>query len=158
MVHTPRRGGKALYSGCRVPHYSCRAGSWMNYDTGTMPFRSPYPDVQIPNVSLPELLFSDIGSVASQTAIVDGPSGRGYTYGQLADLTGRVAAALARRGLRKGDKLAILSPNLPEYAIAVHAVMRAGGTVTRGQSPRRHRHHDEPALHRAGDRTSVARR
>jgi acyl-CoA synthetase (AMP-forming)/AMP-acid ligase II len=95
-----------------------------------MPFRSPHPDIQVPNVPLPELLFANVGSVAPQTAIVDGPSGRGYTYGQLADLTGRAAAALVRRGLRKGDKLAILSPNLPEYAIAVHAVMRAGGTVT----------------------------
>lgn len=95
-----------------------------------MPFRSPYPDVPIPDVTLSELMFSDLGEAAERMAILDGPSGRGYTYAQLDEYSRRVAAALAKRGLQKGDKLAILSPNLPEYVIAVHGVMRAGGTVT----------------------------
>jgi len=34
------------------------------------------------------------------------------------------------RGIRKGERFAILSPNLPEYAIAFHAVASLGGVVT----------------------------
>jgi acyl-CoA synthetase (AMP-forming)/AMP-acid ligase II len=95
-----------------------------------MPFRSPYPDVEIPNVTLPRFLLSGVETVENEVAIVDGPTGRSYTYGQFRDAVHRTAAALSRRGLKKGDKLAILSPNLPEYLIAVHGVMMAGGVVT----------------------------
>jgi acyl-CoA synthetase (AMP-forming)/AMP-acid ligase II len=42
----------------------------------------------------------------------------------------RTAVGLARRGLRKGDVLAIYSPNVPEYAVAFHAVSLLGGIVT----------------------------
>ncbi|HEX8687684.1 MAG TPA: AMP-binding protein, partial [Pyrinomonadaceae bacterium] len=40
------------------------------------------------------------------------------------------AAGLARRGFRKGDVLAVLSPNLPEYAVAFHAAATLGGVIT----------------------------
>src|SRR5262249_19151808 len=40
------------------------------------------------------------------------------------------AASLAKRGLRKGDVVAICSANCPDYAIAFHAVALIGGIVT----------------------------
>src|SRR4029453_6824221 len=40
------------------------------------------------------------------------------------------AAGLAARGLPKGDVLAIYSPNLPEYAVAFHAVASLGAITT----------------------------
>ena len=40
------------------------------------------------------------------------------------------AGGLRARGLGKGDVFAIMAPNLPEYAIAFHAVVRLGGVVT----------------------------
>lgn len=95
-----------------------------------MSFRSPYPDASIPDVSLPAFLFGDLGESRDITAIIDGPTGRSYTYGELAAAVGRVAGALVRRGISRGDRFAILSPNLPEYVIAVHGVMAAGATVT----------------------------
>jgi acyl-CoA synthetase (AMP-forming)/AMP-acid ligase II len=42
----------------------------------------------------------------------------------------RAAAGLAARGFRKGDVLALYSPNLPEFAVAFHAPAMLGGTVT----------------------------
>ena len=42
----------------------------------------------------------------------------------------RVATGLAARGFRKGDVFAIYSPNVPEYAIAFHAVSLLGGINT----------------------------
>jgi acyl-CoA synthetase (AMP-forming)/AMP-acid ligase II len=42
----------------------------------------------------------------------------------------RVAAGLARRGLAPGERVAIFSPNLPEYAAVFHAVALLGATTT----------------------------
>jgi acyl-CoA synthetase (AMP-forming)/AMP-acid ligase II len=52
------------------------------------------------------------------------------TYGELADGVRRVAAAFAARGLRKGDAVALLAPNLPEWLLAAYGVMAAGSVVT----------------------------
>jgi len=57
-------------------------------------------------------------------ALVDGPSGRTITYGELGPLVRAAACGLAGAGLGKGQVLAILAPNLPEYAatpLAKHA-------------------------------------
>jgi len=91
---------------------------------------SPHPDVQIPDVSLHELVLADAGRHADAPALVDGPSGRTLTYGQLAGGVRRVAAGLAARGFAKGDVFAIHSPNVPEYALAFYGVSAAGGVNT----------------------------
>jgi acyl-CoA synthetase (AMP-forming)/AMP-acid ligase II len=91
---------------------------------------SPHPDVQIPDVSLHELVLADAGRRADAAALVDGPSGRTLTYGQLAGGVRRVAAGLAARGFARGDVFAIHSPNVPEYALAFYGVSAAGGVNT----------------------------
>src|SRR5918996_864736 len=91
---------------------------------------SPHPDVTIPDVPLHEFVLADAMRRADQTALIDGPSGRTLTYGQLAGGVRRVAAGLAARGFGKGDVFAIYSPNLPEYALAFYGASAAGGMVT----------------------------
>jgi acyl-CoA synthetase (AMP-forming)/AMP-acid ligase II len=91
---------------------------------------SPHPDVTVPDLPLHEYVLADAPARADQQALVDGPSGRTLTYGQLAGGVGRVAAGLAARGFAKGDVFAIYSPNLPEYALAFYGVSAAGGTNT----------------------------
>ena len=91
---------------------------------------SPHPEVDIPEVSLTALLHERARQFPEKAALIDGPSGRSYTYGQLEALTRRAAAGLARHGFSQGDVLAIYSPNLPEYAIAFHAVAMSGGINT----------------------------
>jgi acyl-CoA synthetase (AMP-forming)/AMP-acid ligase II len=93
-------------------------------------FRSPFPEVTVPDVSVTSLVLQRALELGDKPALVDGPSGRALTYRQLADAVRQTAAGLARRGLRKGDVLAIYSPNLPEYAIAFHAVASIGGVNT----------------------------
>lgn len=95
-----------------------------------MIFRSPFPDVAIPDITLTEYVLRGAGTRAAKPAIIDGPSGRTYTYGQLAGAIRRAAAGLAAHGLRQGDVVAIYSPNLPEYAIAFHAVATLGAVNT----------------------------
>ncbi len=95
-----------------------------------MPYRSPDPDVVIPEVPFTQFLFQHATERADKPALIDGPTGRTLTYGQLVGAIRLVAASLAQRGFQKGDVFAIYSPNLPEYAVAFHAVASLGGVVT----------------------------
>ncbi|MDT5295095.1 MAG: hypothetical protein QOJ76_1975 [Acidobacteriota bacterium] len=95
-----------------------------------MIFRSPLPEVEIPEATLSEFVFSRAAEFADKPALIDGVSGRVLTYAQLVRAVRSAAAGLARRGFEKGDVMAILSPNLPEYVVAFHAVATLGGVVT----------------------------
>jgi len=95
-----------------------------------MIIRSTSPDVAIPDVTITDFVLRQASRLADKAALIDGPSGRTLTYGQLVDGIRRVATALSRRGFKKGDVFAIYSPNLPEYAIVFLAVATLGGTVT----------------------------
>lgn len=52
--------------------------------------------------------------------------GRTWTYDEVRDLAGQVASALAGRGVRPGDKVAILSSNDPVAFTCVFGISRAG--------------------------------
>jgi acyl-CoA synthetase (AMP-forming)/AMP-acid ligase II len=93
-------------------------------------WRSDLPEVEVGGASLPEFLLGRADLPGDRPALVDGPSGRSLTYGQLAAGVERFAAGLAARGFGRGDVLAMYSPNLPEYAVAVLGAMAAGGVVT----------------------------
>src|SRR4051812_35820453 len=93
-------------------------------------FRGPWPDVEIPDVPLPAFVLGPAAEYPDRPALIDAPTGRTITYRQLADGIRRTAVGLSRRGFGKGDVLAIVSPNLPEYAFAFHGTALTGGTVT----------------------------
>lgn len=95
-----------------------------------MIFRSPRPEVVIPEVPLTPLLLQRAEERPEKPAFIDGPSGRTLTFGQWAKAVRSGAHGLSARGFRKGDVFAIYSPNLPEYAVAFHAVSLAGGATT----------------------------
>ena len=95
-----------------------------------MVVRSTAPDVLIPEISVTPYVLRHADRLADKPALIDGPSGRVLTYRQLADGVARAAAGLERRGLGKGDVLAIYCPNLPEYAIVFLAVASLGGVIT----------------------------
>src|SRR5882724_5283846 len=92
--------------------------------------KSPWPDVVVPDVSITDYVLRHAERLRDRPAMIDGPTGRTLTFGQLADSIRRVATGLAGRGFRKGDVFAIYSPNLPEYAVIFHAVASLGGINT----------------------------
>src|SRR4051794_30341757 len=51
------------------------------------------------------------------------------TYDELDEACGRVAGLLKNRGLAAGDRVGIMLPNVPYFAIVYHGVLRAGGVV-----------------------------
>ena len=92
--------------------------------------RSPYPDVEIPDVPLTPFVYADAASRGDRTAIVCGSTGRSYSYAMLDHLVGRCAAGLVERGLQQHEVVGIFAPNVPEYPIAFHGVAQAGATNT----------------------------
>src|SRR5271167_1469584 len=52
-----------------------------------------------------------------------------YTYGRLDELAGGYAAALTARGVRPGDRVALMGSNRPEWVAAVLGTWRAGAAV-----------------------------
>src|SRR5262249_31949966 len=52
---------------------------------------------------------------------------RAYTYAQLDALSNRLASALARLGVRFGDRVFLRLPNRPEFYLAALAVAKLGG-------------------------------
>ncbi len=95
-----------------------------------MIYKSPFPEVDIPVTPLHEFVFEHADRWPDKPALIDGPTDRTVTYGQLRGAVTRVAAGLAARGFGKGDVFAIYSPNLPEYAVAFHGISTAGGVIT----------------------------
>ena len=95
-----------------------------------MIFTSPFSPVDIPDVTFDDFVLSPARERGDKAALIDAESGRTVTYRELVELVDTAAAGLAARGFGKGDVLAISLPNLPEYAVAFLAAMRAGGTVT----------------------------
>ena len=51
------------------------------------------------------------------------------SYAELDEATARLAGLLHARGLEPGDRVGIMLPNVPEFAVAYYGVLRAGGVV-----------------------------
>lgn len=60
----------------------------------------------------------------NDTAIKYG--GRTYTYGGMGDSAGRLAGAFSKMGLKKGDRVAFLMANCPEYIFCEYALAKIG--------------------------------
>ena len=95
-----------------------------------MIIKSPYPNVTIPEISLTKLVLEKASALGDKPALIEGPTGRTITFAQLAESIRRVAANLAQRGFKQGEVFGVLSPNIPEYAIILHAVASLGGIAT----------------------------
>ena len=55
--------------------------------------------------------------------------GKKFTFSQIDDLSQAFAAYLQSQGLAKGDRVAIMMPNTPQYPVAVAGILRAGLVV-----------------------------
>ena len=55
--------------------------------------------------------------------------GRRYTYREFGERVNRLASALRAAGLRKGDRVAFICPNIPALLEAHYGVPAAGGVL-----------------------------
>ncbi len=91
---------------------------------------SPFPPIALTGGSITERIFRGLAGDPDRVVLIDGPSGREMTAGALEAGIRRLAGGLKARGIGKGDVVAILAPNCPEYAVVFHGVAFAGATVT----------------------------
>jgi len=120
-----RRTGSVRRSGAR------RRARLVRREESIVVIRSPYADVEIPALSVYDFLFGDLTDAERATvAIIDPVSGATTTYGELVAQIDHVAGALAARGIKPGDVVALHSPNSPSFVAVFHGALRAGATVT----------------------------
>ena len=90
---------------------------------------SPLPDVEIPDQSITDCVFASAADRADEVAITDGAASS-YTFSQLHGAVRSLGGGLSAQGVGPGTTVAILAPNVPEYAIVFHGIALAGATVT----------------------------
>jgi long-chain acyl-CoA synthetase len=52
-----------------------------------------------------------------------------FTYGQVDALSSQVASSLRAAGLKKGDRVGLMLPNVPQFVVAYFGILKAGGIV-----------------------------
>jgi long-chain acyl-CoA synthetase len=77
--------------------------------------------------SLVQLLEESFQKYAANNAFVC--MDKFLTYGELDQMSKRLAAWLQSRGMQKGARVAVMMPNVLQYPVALAAILRAGYTV-----------------------------
>lgn len=84
--------------------------------------------IKYPTIPLHGLLEAVAHSYPKKVALVYGE--QEITYTQLESSSNQFANALVKLGLKKGDRVAIFLPNVPQFIIAYFGTLKAGGVVT----------------------------
>jgi long-chain acyl-CoA synthetase len=84
--------------------------------------------IDFPEIPLHGLLAATAEKYPENTAIVY--FNKGMTYRELNHLSDRFATALDGLGVRKGDKVAIFLPNIPQFVISYYGISKAGAIET----------------------------
>lgn len=96
-----------------------------------MIFRYPFEHhVEVPDESLSHLILRKARLWGDAVAFIEGSTGKTLTYTQFVRSVESVASGIAGLGLGKGDVVAVLSVNRPEFALVFHGALLAGCTVT----------------------------
>ncbi|APO66205.1 long-chain-fatty-acid--CoA ligase [Rhizobium gallicum] len=105
------------------PGGSKREKPWLAAYPAIVPAELPPPEHE----SLADLLDKSCGTYATRVAFSS--MGKTLTYRELGEQTRKVAAWLQSIGLQKGDRVAVMMPNVLQNPIAVYGILRAGLVV-----------------------------
>ncbi|WDT75812.1 MAG: long-chain fatty acid--CoA ligase [Candidatus Manganitrophus sp.] len=95
---------------------------WLKFYEPSVP-----ANLQYPPVPLHQLLIESTKKYPNQNAILF--YGKGMTYRELDEETNRFAQALQKLGVRKGDRVAVMLPNIPQCVIAYYGALKIGAIV-----------------------------
>ncbi|HWZ19725.1 MAG TPA: alpha/beta fold hydrolase [Ktedonobacteraceae bacterium] len=98
---------------------------WLQYYDREVPESLP-----IPKQSLHDLLSNASREFPDRAALIF--FGQKIGYRELDRLSNRFAHALQRLGVKKGDRVAIVLPNIPQFVIAFYGILKAGAVVVLG--------------------------
>ncbi len=79
------------------------------------------------SLNLSILLETSATTRPQHTAVIH--NGRKLSYAELDSAAKRLAAGLSSLGVRTGDKVAVMLPNVPEFVIAYFGILKLGGCV-----------------------------
>jgi len=94
----------------------------LSYSSGTS-------DVPLLGDTIGENLDRTVATFPDREAMVDCASGRRWTYREFADDVNVVALGLAARGIGKGDRVGIWSPNRAEWTLVQYATAKLGAIL-----------------------------
>ncbi len=105
---------------------------WLKrYDPGIPHSLQPYPAHPL-HQFLQEVAQKTPNAVATLTSAHLPAVGRvkaELTYRQIDTMSDALATALGDMGVRKGDRVAIIMPNCPQFVISFYGILKAGGIV-----------------------------
>ena len=85
-------------------------------------------EVEVPVKSVAQAFDEATAGARERAAVVF--YGRSITYGELREASDRLACALGRLGVKKGDRVALYLLNSPQFIIAYFAALKCGAVVT----------------------------
>ena len=95
---------------------------WISqYDSGVS------PTFTYPAWTVPDFLRQSSARFSNSPALLF--YGARISYAELDDLTTQFAVALLRLGVAKGDRVALMLPNIPQAVIAYYGVLKAGAVA-----------------------------
>jgi long-chain acyl-CoA synthetase len=92
-----------------------------HYDPG-VPYHIDYPDV-------PLFHFLEESAKKYPNSPCTIFKGAVITYQEMNELTDRLAGALAKLGVKKGDRVGLFMPNTPQFVLCYFGILKAGGVV-----------------------------
>ena len=78
-------------------------------------------------ITMPEILTRTAGRFPDRPALIF--MGKKLSYRELEAQVNRFARALTAIGVKRGDKVALLLPNMPQFVIANYAALRIGAVA-----------------------------
>jgi long-chain acyl-CoA synthetase len=111
--------------------------------------------IEYPRVPLYQVLDDTARDFPNLDAVIF--QGKRIKYGELAGWSHDLASALHQIGIRKGQRVAIMLPNCPQYIVAYYAILKLGGVVV-NINPMYVERELEFQLHDAGAQAIVALR
>lgn len=100
-----------------------------NLRIGNVIHDSPWPDITAPHSDFAAYVLARAAAFGGKPALIDAASGHALSYRELADGATRIASALARRGIKPGEVIAVWLPNGHEHALIVLGAWLAGAVV-----------------------------
>jgi long-chain acyl-CoA synthetase len=96
------------------------------------PWLSSWPQGVSQTIEYPEISLSEVlrkSATESPDKVAVSYFGTQLTYRELDSLVDKFAEALQDLGIKKGDRVGIYLPNIPQFPIAYYGTLRAGGIV-----------------------------
>jgi acyl-CoA synthetase (AMP-forming)/AMP-acid ligase II len=93
-------------------------------------YQSQRKPVTVPEISITELVLSGLSGDPDRVVMRDGATGAALTAADFRARVERLAGGLTAMGQGAGQVTAIMAPNCPDYAVAFHAILWAGGIAT----------------------------